>query len=105
MKHSRAATWLLLTALLPVQPNGAHASLPVAYLVTGCVTAEKFTSGPYTYQVFNEDREEMGLALYEGKTISIRGWLTPGDRLFVTNVTVVDDRCRPELQERSFVRD
>lgn len=54
---------------------------------------------------FNEDDEEMGLALYDGKTIRIRGWLTPGDRLFVTQVTVVDDHCRPELQERTFIRD
>ena len=47
----------------------------------------------------------MGLALYEGKTIRIRGFITPGDYLFVKYLTVVDDKCRPELHSREIIRE
>jgi hypothetical protein len=83
----------------------AHASAPVSYTVTGCVQGGEFASGPYKYQVVSyvgEKYQPVSLAPYENKTVRIKGYLSPGDRLSAHTISIVDDKCRPELQTSKF---
>ena len=100
-------TLLLATLFAAVPARIAWSSAPVRYVATGCVTKGVFTSGPYTYRVQSKSGAEWrdaSLASHEGKTVRLDGWLSPGDRLSMLSLTVVDDRCRPELHRRDFIR-
>jgi hypothetical protein len=80
-------------------------SMPVSYTVVGCVKKGQFASGSYTFQVelfSNGVRRPASLAPYEGKTIQIIGFLSPGDHLTPHKFTIVDDKCRPDLHSSKF---
>lgn len=80
-------------------------SMPASYTVVGCVKNGQFESGPYTFQVelYNDGvRRPASLAPYEGKTIQIDGFLSPGDHLTPHKFAIVDDKCRPDLHSSKF---
>jgi hypothetical protein len=80
-------------------------SMPVSFTVVGCVKNGQFTSGLYSYQVElynNGVRRPVSLAPYEGKTIQIDGFLSPGDHLTPHKFAIVDDKCRPDLHSSKF---
>lgn len=102
--------WLILGAVWMLAgsfaPDTSHASTPARYKVTGCVNAAKFTSGEFAYRVkaYADGKwEDAALDAYEGHTIEIVGLLSPGDRLAIHNLTVVDKNCRPELYKSLFL--
>jgi hypothetical protein len=95
--------WMLAGSLAP---DTIHASTPARYKVTGCVNVGKFTSGEFEYQVkaYADGKwEAAALDAYEGHTIEIVGLLSPGDRLSVHTLTVIDKNCRPELYKSQFL--
>jgi hypothetical protein len=96
--------WLVAASLLIGAAPGA-ASVPVRHVVTGCVTAGTFVSGPFHYRVRDEDGKELDLASYEGQTIRLTGWLAPGDVLSISYLAVVDAQCRPDLQKSEIIRE
>jgi hypothetical protein len=89
-----------------VNPNTVKKmSMPVSYTVVGCVKNGQFTSGLYTFQVelYNDGvRRPVSLTPYEGKTIQIDGFLSPGDHLTPHKFAIVDDKCRPDLHSSKF---
>ena len=89
-----------------VNPNTVKKmSMPVSYTVVGCVKNGQFTSGSYTFQVesYNDGvRRPVSLTPYEGKTIQIDGFLSPGDHLTPHKFEIVDDKCRPDLHSSKF---
>jgi hypothetical protein len=97
------AVWMLAGSFAP---DTTRASTPARYKVTGCVNLGKFTSGKFTYQVkaYADGKwEDAALDAYEGHTIEIVGLLSPGDRLGIHALTVVDKNCRPELYKSQFL--
>jgi hypothetical protein len=81
-------------------------SIPVQYIVVGCVKNGIFTSRQYSFQVesyIDGKFQAVMLDAYEGKTIQIDGFLSPGDRLTPYKITVINDKCRPDLHTSKFV--
>lgn len=99
--------WLRLFAFTSLfaaaGPSAVIASLPVPYDVIGCVLGGELVSGRFNYRLLDQDGQQNGLLTYEGNTVRIRGSLTPGDRLFVDSLTVVDENCHTELHKQEFI--
>src|SRR5689334_2796745 len=73
----------------------AHASKPIKKTATGCVVKGTFyaSDGDTTYRYGVVD---VDLAPFEGKTIRMVGWLSPGDRFALADnarVEVVAKTC------------
>jgi hypothetical protein len=84
----------------------AHASQPVKKTVTGCVVKGTFffVDGDYSYRFSIAD---LDLAPFEGQTITMKGWLSPGDRFELekdTKPTVKAKTCGPAMM-RPIKRD
>lgn len=80
----------------------AKASMPVERTLTGCVFDNKFysVSGDRAYPIHFSP--EINLVLYEGKTVRIKGWLSPGDRFSIiegTSPEVIRNTCEAGYQK------
>ena len=88
---------LALTALAPA----AHASLPVAWAIVGCIKEGKFwfrgAAGPAM--------SDPALNQLEGRTVRVEGYLSPGDLFSANAVFVVDDQCRDDMHKTYFLCD
>ena len=80
-------------------------SIPVQYTVVGCVTNGIFTSQQYSFQVesyIDGKFQVVSLDAYEGKTIQIDGFLSPGDHLIPTAPNI--DSLRDSQIRESLTR-
>ena len=78
----------------------ASASSPVPFEVVGCVKGGDFTSEGH---IFRWESEKANLTSYEGKTIEITGFLSPGDRLSLGEVRIVAPDCQQTLQRSKLL--
>ena len=86
--------------------QAARADLPVPVEVVGCVKDGEFTSQNFTFSVsVPTEAKKADLSAYEGKTIEIAGYLSPGDRLSIGKVRVVAAGCQKELQRDKLLCD
>ena len=84
-RHWRAAIGAALIAaggLMYAAP--ALASRPVPRTIVGCVSGGTFTSDDgYVIRATGPNFEDYDLGRFEGRRISVRGMLSPGDRFAV----------------------
>lgn len=85
-------------------PHSAYASFPVPFEVVGCVKNGVFDSKGHIFPTTTESGKA-GLAVYEGNTIEITGFLSPGDRLSIDKVRIVAADCQQELHQSKFLCD
>jgi hypothetical protein len=83
------SSFLMLFALILALPFPSQASRPVFRTVTGCVVNGTLYSirkqppqytGPHQIIAYPLRLQNFNLAPYEGKKISVGGYLSPGDR-------------------------
>ncbi len=83
-------------------PLPGESSRPVEVTLTGCVLGNTFYSIKTDRAYPIRFSSPLDLAPYEGKTVSIRGWLSPGDRfspLERTSPQVIKDTCDAEARK------
>ena len=82
--RARMATRIALIAgAILASASAAHASRPVPRTIVGCVVDGTFTSDDgYVIQAKN-GFEDYDLSPFEGRCISVKGMLSPGDRFQV----------------------
>jgi hypothetical protein len=101
--------FILTVADLTLPLTAARGSLPVERTLTGCVVGAAFysvslheaTRTPVKAYRIRFDKP-VDVTPYEGKTISITGWLSPGDRFRLKDgapPTVVRDTCNEEYRK------
>lgn len=76
---------VLLTVVL--FPQAAKATQPVERTLTGCVIGNTFYSINNSHAYRIRLSQPLDLTLYEGKTVRMHGWLSPGDRFSLNEGT------------------
>ena len=99
-RHFMKRTILAILFSLMAAPFIAEATLPVERTLTGCVIENTFYSvysgkdSSKAYRILLS--QPVDLKPYEGKSVSMNGWLSPGDRFSIkdkTAIQVVSDTC------------
>ena len=81
----RSIPIVLLTVCL--FPYVAEATQPVERTLTGCVIGNTFYSINNSHAYRIRLSQPLDLTRYEGKTVRIHGWLSPGDRFSLNEGT------------------
>lgn len=87
---------VVAAALVLACSAGAEASEPVRRTIVGCVSDGRFVSsdGYVIRPTDAEGRQDLGLARWEGRRLSLTGDLLPGDWLRLRRPPKVLGRCR-----------
>ena len=96
----KVSVWGVLILFL-LAPSVAVASRPVERTLTGCVLENRFYSVYPDHAYLIKISPPLDLTAYEGKTVSMKGLLYPGDTFApqAGSLTIVNDTCSAQSRK------